>query len=325
MTIANAVASYLESLDSKAAPLAHIYDAVMSGADAPSSNTPHNSIRRAIYEQPERFKSIAKGVFMLVGEQSVSLIIEGDGRSLDMVEDGAIDCIITDHPWDNPKSNKGGNRDFADYDTFRYTQEDFDAKARVLKDGAYLVEFLPVESEANWRYLTSVKEMAYAAGFRLYATCLWRKAWGGVNTGRTTKGVEQVVIFSKGAPRRLSKKGMPYMTRSMLDFEIDIPISRTNRAHKAEKPVELYKYLIENLTDEREVVLDQFGGSCNAARACADTNRFGVVFETCAAYIKAAAERFGAVLVGSTVDADVSVPVPVETETMLGTQLALSF
>jgi len=325
MTVADSIAAFLDTCPAKSARVRDIYSGVFASGVELSTKTPEASVRRSLYENAERFTKIARGVFMLAGADSTSLIIEGDGRSLDMVEDGAIDCIITDHPWDNPKSNKGGNRDFADYDTFRYTQEDFDAKARVLKDGAYLVEFLPVESEANWRYLTSVKEMAYAAGFRLYATCLWRKAWGGVNTGRTTKGVEQVVIFSKGAPRRLSKKGMPYMTRSMLDFEIDIPISRTNRAHKAEKPVELYKYLIENLTDEREVVLDQFGGSCNAARACADTNRFGVVFETCAAYIKAAAERFGAVLVGSTVDADVSVPVPVETETMLGTQLALSF
>ena len=89
------------------------------------------------------------------------------------------------------------------------------------------------------------------------------------------------------------------MTNSMLDFEIVIPISRTNKNHKAEKPVELYKYLIEKLTDEEEVVLDQFGGSCNCAQAAIESNRFGVVFEMCAEYIKAAVERFGAVVAGT--------------------------
>ena len=296
MSIANAVAEYLETLEGKTAPLRAIYENVCGYT---SSSTPRNSVRRSIYENPERFKSVERGVWMLIGEQACSLIIEGDGRSLESVEDGAIDCIITDHPWDCSKSNKGGNRDFADYDTFRYEQADFDAKARVLKDGAYLVEFLPVETEANWRYLTEIKEMAYASGFRLYATCLWRKAHGGMNTGRTTKGVEQVVIFSKGKPRRLSKKGMPYMTRSMLDFEMDIPIPRNGKAHKAEKPVELYRYLIENLTDEREVILDQFAGSCNCAQAAVGANRFGVVFETCRAYIESAVSRFGATIAGT--------------------------
>jgi len=294
MTIANAVASYLSALDGKAAPLRAIYENVCCVS---RSATPKNSVRAALYNNPDRFKSIERGVWMVVGEQSCSLIIEGDGRALDAVEDNAIDCIITDHPWASA-SNKGGNRDFADYETFRYNQEDFDAKARVLKDGAYLVEFLPVETEVNWRYLAEIKEMAYAAGFRLYASCLWRRAHGGMNTGRTTKGVEQVVIFSKGKPRRLSTKGMPYMTRSMLDFEIDLPIARNGKAHKAEKPVALYEYLIENLTDEREVVLDQFGGSCNCAQASANLNRFGVAFETCRAYVESAVERFGAVLVG---------------------------
>jgi len=295
MTIVQAIADYLASTPSRAATVSQIYSGVLASGARIASKTPDASIRARLYENSDRFERIARGVFMLAGEESASLIIEGDGRSLDMVEDRSIDCIITDHPWDCSKSNRGGNRSFADYSTFNYVQEDFDAKARVLKDGAYLVEFLPVESEANWRYLAEVKQMAYKAGFRLYASCIWRKARGGFNTGRTTKGVEQVVIFSKGAPRRLSRKGVPYMTRNMLDFEIDIPISRARKAHKAEKPVELYKYLIENLTDEREAVLDQFGGSCNAARACAETNRFGIVFETCADYVSAAAERFGAV------------------------------
>ncbi|MCD7737906.1 MAG: hypothetical protein LUH58_02545 [Lachnospiraceae bacterium] len=39
-------------------------------------------------------------------------MIEGDGRDLSMIEDGSIDSILTDHPWLDPKSNKGGSRFF---------------------------------------------------------------------------------------------------------------------------------------------------------------------------------------------------------------------
>ena len=84
----------------------------------------------------------------------------------------------------------------------------------------------------------------------------------------------------------------------MLEFEIDMPVSRGGKSHKAEKPVELYRYLIENLTDEREVVLDQFGGSCNCAQAATLSNRFGVVFETCREYVESAVKRFCAVAAG---------------------------
>lgn len=316
-TMAARVARFLSRCDGNCAALADIYRAC---AGESRSKTPEASVRRAIYEHGDAFRSIARGVWMYAGERSTSLLIEGDGRTLSAVESASIDCIITDHPWDS-KSNRGGNRSFADYEVFNYRQPDFDAKARVLKDGAYLVEFLPVETGANWRYLAQVKEMARAAGLELYASLIWRKRHGGCNTGRTTKGVEQIIIFSKGAPRRLSGKGKPYMTRTMLEYEVDMPQPLAGRVHPAEKPVELYAYLIENLTEEREVVLDQFGGACNLVEACERTGRFGVVFETCAEYMRAAVERFGAVALEAAQVAEGSrdtVPEPI------GGQLALA-
>ena len=74
-----------------------------------------------------------------------------------MIEDNSIDCILTDHPWLDIKSNKGGTRAFALYDCFRYTLEDFKEKARVLKDGCFLVEVLPAENENNYEYLYQMK------------------------------------------------------------------------------------------------------------------------------------------------------------------------
>ena len=65
-------------------------------------------------------------------------LIEGDGRVLSMLQEESIDCIITDHPWLDKLSNKGGNRSFADYECFLYEQRDFNEKARVLKPGCFL-------------------------------------------------------------------------------------------------------------------------------------------------------------------------------------------
>lgn len=82
------------------------------------------------------------------------------------------------------------------------------------------------------------------------------------------------------------------MTKNILKYEIDIPINIKNKHHKAEKPIELYKYLIENLTEEGSIILDQFGGSCNLLKASIDIDRYGVVFEKDKIFIDKAIERF---------------------------------
>ena len=85
-----------------------------------------------------KFKRIAKGIYCTVeSENEKCIVLEGDGRDLSIIEDNSIDCIFTDHPWLDIKSNKGGTRAFAVYDCFKYTLDDFKEKARVLKDGCF--------------------------------------------------------------------------------------------------------------------------------------------------------------------------------------------
>ena len=77
-----------------------------------------------------------------------------------MIKDHSIDGIITDHPYALTKALSGGNRKFATFELFRYENKDFEEKQRVLKKGAFLVEFLPEESEINYEYLYNIKQMA---------------------------------------------------------------------------------------------------------------------------------------------------------------------
>lgn len=261
---------------------------------------PEETVRAAIYKDcKNRFKRVAEGVYMLNGEDSAALLIQGDGRGLAAVEDNSIALCITDHPWKDEKAHRAGNqKNFAgDYEeaTFRYTKKDFENKYRVLKDGAYLVEFVPKESASNWQYLADIKRMATEVGFQYYALCTWCKApEGKVNTGRTTKGVEDVLIFTKGTPRRLAPPGKPYYTKNILNTRIEIPAPLPkNKVHQAEKPVALYKYFIENLTEEKDICLDAFGGSCNLIPAALQTKRFAIVYEKLNKFIKKAVVRLG--------------------------------
>ena len=122
------------------------------------------SVRARIYENLGiLFQKVGRGLY-LTEDESV-LLIEGNGKKLDCIKDNSIQLLLCDHPWDDKKSTKGGNRNFADYETFRYTKEDFIEKARVLEDGAFLVEVLPPESATNFEYLYQIKSWAKECGF----------------------------------------------------------------------------------------------------------------------------------------------------------------
>ena len=48
-------------------------------------------------------------------------------------------------------------------------------KSRVLKDGCFIVEFLPEESEINYEYLYEIKQMAKKSGLKYFAKVPWIK------------------------------------------------------------------------------------------------------------------------------------------------------
>ena len=287
-TICDTVEAFLRMTEKHVASFKEIYEVT-------KEKWPNESVRASVYRDPyDRFEKVARGVFLLKGETSQSLLIEGDSRSLSEIEDGSIAAIVNDHPWKDEKAHKSGNqKNFADYDTFHYTQEDFINKARVLKDGGYLAEFLPVRSATNKDYLNKIEAMAESAGLSFYANLFWHKVpEGKINTGRTTKGVEQIYIFYKGKkPRCLNRGGLAYQTSGILNLRLDFPVGKSKN-HQAEKPVELYEYLLRQLSAEGDICLDQFGGSCNMVKAATSTGRFSIVYEICKDFVEKAVSRF---------------------------------
>lgn len=280
----------------------------------------NESIRARIYEGVEKgiFTKISRGVYKVTkqveGKDNTCLLINGDGRDLSMIKDKSIDGIITDHPYDLQKALTGGNRKFAKYELFRYEDKDFKEKHRVLKSGAFLVEFIPEESEVNYEYLYKIKEMAKDNGFKYFAKVAWKKGNFISNTGRKSKNVEDVMIFSNGEPRslkldakknletaknnNLDTKGMSsYEVRDMLqENNLDVaymkgtngmlpttfdyqPKNSKDKIIEAEKPVELIEQIIEYISKPYETLLDQYAGSGNFVIACYNKNRNSVAIE----------------------------------------------
>lgn len=280
MSLADEIKKFFE--DQRTFTLQDAYQAI--------PDKPNTTIRGRIYDNLGiKFERVSKGVYRTIDNSCV--LIEGDGRDLSMLEDNSIDCIITDHPWLDEKSNKGGDRKFTDeYNCFRYSQRDFDEKFRVLKQGSFLVEVLPAENENNYKYLYEIKEIAENSGFLYYSKVPWKKGTFVSNTGRKAKNVEDIMIFSKGKARNLrpdvkktNKLGVESFmsgTAKMLPTMFDIqPVGRKDKIHQSQKPVELWLEVLEYVTLEGEIVLDQFAGSGSTGAACLMSNRRCILIE----------------------------------------------
>lgn len=280
----------------------------------------NESIRARIYEGVDRgiFTKISRGVYKVtkqIGErENTCLLINGDGRDLSMIKDKSIDGIITDHPYDLHKALSGGNRKFATFELFRYESKDFKEKQRVLKEGAFLVEFLPEESEINYEYLYEVKRLAKEQGLKYFAKVVWKKGNFVSNTGRKSKNTEDVMIFSNGEPRCLkldAKKNLKTANENNLDvkgknsYEIRDLLQENNlevcymkgtngmlptvfdyqpkdsksKVMEAEKPIELIEEIIEFISKPYETLLDQYAGSGNFVIACDNKNRNSIAIE----------------------------------------------
>ena len=250
------------------------------------------SIRARIYEGIDKgiFKRLSKGVYTVTKGNNQCLLINGDGRDLSMLEDNSIDCIITDHPYLDIKSHKGGNRNFASYECFQYNEEDFKEKSRVLKDGCFLVEFLPEENANNFEYLYQIKMMAKKVGLEYYTKIAWVKGSFVANTGRKAKNSEDILFFTKGKARNLKadkkkslKTGLQEFmsgTNGMLPTSFNFqPPKNKERIHQAEKPIDLLESILNYVTVENEVILDQFAGSGNLGVACLNKNRNAILIE----------------------------------------------
>ena len=278
-------------------------------------NVNKESVRARIYEGVKMgiFKKLVRGVYTVSTNDTEAVLIHGDGRDLSMIEDASIDAIITDHPYLDEKGHTGGNRNFATYDCFRYTLEDFKEKYRVLKEGSFLVEFLPEESETNFEYLYQIKQMAIQAGFQYYSKVPYRKGSFISNTGRKSKATEEVMFFTKGDARSLrpdAKKNLADAAKyfpgvklsspeaidkliesghkvnfmkgaaGMLPVEFNVqPPSKKEKIHQAEKPVDLLRQIIRYVTLPGEIILDHFAGSGVLGEAASLEERNSIMIE----------------------------------------------
>ena len=186
----------------------------------------------------------------------------------------SIDLIVTDPPYKvTPKGcagNSGG---------MMITKETMKGKIfkhNDIKPIDYIPEFYRLLKDGSHCYImtnhVNLQEMLNVAtecGFHFIKSLVWNK--GNKIMGRFYMSqFEYILFFRKGKGKKINKCG----TADILN----VPNKKTKdengkNIHDTEKPIELMKILIENSSQEGEMVFDPFVGVGATAIACKELDR----------------------------------------------------
>lgn len=193
--------------------------------------------------------------------------------------DDSIDCLVTDPPYkiigggQGKNTNTGGilnqnkkgaeNGTFFKHNSIKFS-EWLPEVFRVLKDQTHAYVMV------NDRNMQDLLNVSTKAGFQLVNILAWKKNNATPNKFYM-KNMEFIVMLRKGRQRYINHMGSKQC--------MEVPNIIGNKKHPSEKPSDLLKILIENSTNEGEIVLDPFMGVFSTAVASIETNRKYIGFE----------------------------------------------
>lgn len=213
-------------------------------------------------------------------------------KILKNINDESIDLIATDPPykltkrgssgtmggyWKGQKAKQGTVFNNNDIEIKDYIYELY----RVLKEKSILYIM------CNNKNLQDMLNEGVKAGFHFVKSLIWEKS--NKICGTYYMGCyEYILLFRKGGHRPINKCGTPDILKIPIR---KIKDEKGKNLHDTEKPVELMKILIENSSDEKDIVLDPFMGIGTTGIACKETNRNFIGIEIDEKYFNTAKER----------------------------------
>lgn len=203
-----------------------------------------------------------------------------------------IDLIVTDPPYQTTKRGGTGNsggmckkKEFSSGRVFKHNDikphEYIPEFYRILKDGTHC--YIMTNHVNLYEILTTAKE----CGFHFIKSLIWNK--GNKIMGQAYMSqFEYILFFRKGKFKKINNCG----TSDILS----VPNKKTKdengkNIHDTEKPIELMKVLIENSSNENDIVLEPFMGVGSTGIACNELNRRFIGIELDENYFNIAKER----------------------------------
>ena len=220
-------------------------------------------------------------------------IIKGDAiEFMKTLEDESVDLIVTDPPYKVTSRGNAGSSGGMMQTKLSMQGKIF--KHNDIKPIEYIPEFYRLLKDGSHCYIMTnhinLQEMLNTAtecGFHFIKSLIWNK--GNKIMGQFYMSqFEYILFFRKGKGKKINKCG----TADILN----VPNKKTKgkdgkNIHDTEKPVELMKILIENSSQEGELVLDPFIGVGAVGIACKELNRDYIGIELDENYYNIACNR----------------------------------
>lgn len=204
----------------------------------------------------------------------------GDCR--DVLQDGlaGFDAVVTDPPYGVAYTNDGGGH----RRTAPITNDGTRVSLRLYRTVAPFLTKVPCLAFTRWDAWPDIWDI-FGARAKINGLLVWDKGTPGMGD-LNHWGNSYELIASIG----------PVILRggrdsSILRFK---PVPSANRNHPTEKPVELFKYLIEKVTDEGVTVLDPFMGAGTTGLAATTCGRKFIGIESEQKYFDLACRRIEA-------------------------------
>ncbi len=192
-------------------------------------------------------------------------VIQGDSlEALTRMDEETFDLVLIDAPYFNyVTSYRQDKEDKLSQPLVQQAREDqlraVQECIRVLKSGKAFYYF------TNWQEAWWFQQRFHTF---LRNEIIWDKGnWSaGDLQGSFGNRYEVIFLGTKG-------RGWKYKGKREADIWTGIPRVGTNRLHSTEKPIELYRKIIENSTDEGDWILDPYLGSGASIVAALELNR----------------------------------------------------
>ena len=183
----------------------------------------------------------------------------------------SVDLILTDPPYNISRDNNfktmgRSGIDFGEWDKGFDTLSWFNAAYSILKKGGSLVFF------NDWKNIGEMAKYAESVGFEIKDMIRWEKS-NPMPRNRDRRYVtdyEMAVWLAKPKGKWTFNRISDTYDRPLLQY---VRPNRRHRIHPTQKPVALLEELFKRNSNEGDLVVDPFAGSCSLAIACTLQNR----------------------------------------------------
>ena len=211
-----------------------------------------------------------------------------------LIPDNSIDCFVSDVPYKlvqggvtgklsakitgvalnfENKNTKNGNGNF-NHNEIKFS-EWLPNIFRILKDKSHCYIMV------NDRNLQELLNEATKSKFKLLNVLVWNKN-NAMPNHWYMKNAEFIVMLRKGGAKYINNQG----TKQIIQID-----NVSNKQHPTEKPINLMKILIQNSTNENDVIIDAFMGTGATCLAAKELNRKFIGIEKEVKYYELAVAR----------------------------------